>query len=132
MGLVGEEPVIKLLGVLPQLLGGRGEGPVYRRGEIKVGLDPCLLVKPYPPQRDNGNGGLTVVMVVAVFLLILGLLWAVSGGGGSSVAPSTVAREPLPAGAVRETGWYTAELGCRSAVSAKTLLKYSSSVRPEV
>lgn len=67
--------------------------------------------EPSPPQRDNGNGGLTVVMVVAVFLLILGLLWAVSGGGGSSVAPSTVAREPLPAGAVRETGWYTDELG---------------------
>ena len=67
--------------------------------------------EPSPPQRDNGNGGLTVVMVVAVFLLILGLFWAVSGGGGDSPAPSTVAREPLPAGAVRETGWYTDELG---------------------
>lgn len=60
-----------------------------------------------PPQKDSGNGCLTVVMVVVIVLLILGLIAALAGD--DSVAPSTVAREPLPAGSVTETGWYTDE-----------------------
>jgi len=68
---------------------------------------------PPPDRRDSGNGCLSVVLAVALVLLILGIFLAVAGsfGGGSGVSASTVAREPLPAGSVQETGYYTDQLG---------------------
>lgn len=70
---------------------------------------------PPPPggYRQNSGGCLTVVLVVVIFLVILGL-FAMIGGGGESmgdVPSSTIQREPLPASAVKETGYYTDELG---------------------
>ena len=57
---------------------------------------------------------MTVVLVVVAFMVILSLFSMIASGGQGgtgSVAPSTVQREPLPASAVEETGYYTDELG---------------------
>ncbi len=62
--------------------------------------------------RQNSGGCLTVVLVVVVFLVILGLFAMIADGGGESmgdVPSSTIQREPLPAGSVTKTGWYTDE-----------------------
>lgn len=66
---------------------------------------------PAPVRQAKGCGTLAAVCVV--FILILALLFSFSaaGGGGGSVAPSTTAREPLPAGSVTETEYYTDEPG---------------------
>jgi len=68
---------------------------------------------PPPDRRDSGSGCLAVVLAVALVLLILGFFLVVAGSfdGGGSVSASTVEREPLPAGSVQETGYYTDELG---------------------
>ena len=69
---------------------------------------------PGPGGRDVGNGCLSVVMGVAILVLLLGIFITIAGsfgGAGGSVAASTVQREPLPAGSVTETGYYTDELG---------------------
>lgn len=66
-----------------------------------------------PPTSDRQNGCLSVVLTAAVVVLILCIILVVIGSidGGDSVAASTVEREPLPSGAVNETGYYTDELG---------------------
>jgi hypothetical protein len=65
--------------------------------------------------RGGGSGGntlLAAVMVIFILILIFSFVMAAySGSGSSAVAPSTVEREPLPAGSVNETGYYTDELG---------------------
>ena len=69
---------------------------------------------PGPGGRDVGNGCLSVVTGVAILVLLLGIFITIAGsfgGAGGSVAASTVQREPLPAGSVTETGYYTDELG---------------------
>ena len=71
---------------------------------------------PPPPggYRGGSSGCLTVVLVVVAFMVILSLFSMIASGGRGgtgSVAPSTVQREPLPASAVEETGYYTDELG---------------------
>lgn len=71
---------------------------------------------PPPPggYRQNSGGCLTVVLVVVIFLVILGLFAMIADGGGEpmgDVTSSTIQREPLPASAVKETGYYTDELG---------------------
>lgn len=67
---------------------------------------------PSPQNRQGGGSGcLTVVLVVALVLLLAGIFAVMADGGGGSVAASTVEREPLPAGSVQETGYYTDELG---------------------
>ncbi len=71
---------------------------------------------PPPPggYRGGSSGCLTVVLVVVAFMVILSLFSMIASGGQGgtgSVAPSTVQREPLPASAVEETGYYTDELG---------------------
>lgn len=63
-----------------------------------------------PEERKGGGSGcLTAVMVVVLVLLVLGIIGVLVDSG--STAASTVAREPLPAGSVQETGYYTDELG---------------------
>lgn len=66
-----------------------------------------------PPKNNGGRKGggcligvLLVVVILAV-CIIAGMLMAQSG----DVTKSTVQREPLPAGAVVETGYYTDEAG---------------------
>ncbi|MCR6544969.1 hypothetical protein [Dehalobacterium formicoaceticum] len=67
-------------------------------------------------------GCLTIIFILlAIFLLVFilssvtGIFYSDSGQGGSpgvsEVTKSTVAREPLPAGSVNETAYYTDELG---------------------
>lgn len=88
--------------------GGGYRGP----GGVGPGGPP-----PGGPNRGGGNGCLTVIIVVVLFFLILGLFFAIANGGSVSggtpvsTASSTVRREPLPAGSVQETGYYTDELG---------------------
>lgn len=64
-----------------------------------------------PPGRDRGNGCLSAVMVVFLFLIVIGFIAVLMDGGGGGVGSSTIQREPLPAGSVQETGWYTDEVG---------------------
>lgn len=58
-----------------------------------------------------GCGTLAIVMIVIAIAFFF--LFNVGGGGsgGSSVAPSTVVREPLPSGVVNETDYFTDEAG---------------------
>ena len=75
----------------------------YRRRPVGYGGGGCL-----------GPGAATaVILVVIMIALVMAFSFFVqqSGGGSSSIGASTVAREPLPAGAVDETDYYTDELG---------------------
>lgn len=72
-------------------------------------------------QNNNGSGGngcgpgcgtaVGIFIAVIVLFMVIGFFMRGTGGGGSDIAKSTVAREPLPAGAVQETGYYTDEAG---------------------
>ena len=72
-----------------------------------------------PPQNNNGNGTGCLLACIAVIAIIccfaLGLLASQDG-----VSKSTVEREPLPAGAVVETDYYTDEPGWISDASELT------------
>lgn len=81
--------------------------------------------------RGSGCGtvlGVIAVIVVLTFVLslVLGQTGCSYGGSGrvqeaaGEVPASTVKREPLPSGAVNETGYYTDELGW---ISARTTLE---------
>ena len=65
------------------------------------------------PRRGVGCG--TVLAVFVVLVVIVMVLFPIAGGtipsGDSGITASTVEREPLPAGAVEETGYYTDECG---------------------
>lgn len=60
------------------------------------------------PQRSgSGCGGvLGTLIAIIFFMLFISVMFGALGGGSSSVAPSTVQREALPAGAVNETAYY--------------------------
>jgi uncharacterized membrane protein len=61
-----------------------------------------------------GCGCLTVIfiaIIIAVVLFSFGSFNSSISGSSTSVTKSTVAREPLPAGSVNETDYYTDELG---------------------
>lgn len=70
-------------------------------------------------QNNNGGGGgcgsgcgTLVCIGIAVMVLFMLIAFFMRGAGdGGSITKSTVAREPLPAGAVQETGYYTDEAG---------------------
>lgn len=66
-----------------------------------------------PRRQGGGSGCLTaiVTMLAVVLLLIFVVILATGGGSSSDITKSTVAREPLTAGAVNETEYYTDELG---------------------
>jgi uncharacterized membrane protein len=70
-----------------------------------------------PPRNGGGSSGCLVAVVVVIAVLVIfsavgGLLYSnntsISGGG---VTASTIERQPLPAGSVNETAYYTDELG---------------------
>ena len=69
------------------------------------------------PGQGSGcsNGCFTSILVVVLVLLLLGIFSTIADSvlsvSGGSLAASTVAREPLPAGSVQETEYYTDELG---------------------
>lgn len=68
----------------------------------------------------GGSGGpvgcgcgafLIILVIVLIFLLIIGIFMASVFTGSSEITKSTVARQPLPAGSVNETEYYSDELG---------------------
>jgi len=71
----------------------------------------CLI----PAVCEYGAGTAALLYAAAsILVLLLGIFITIAGsfgGAGGSVAASTVQREPLPAGSVTETGYYTDELG---------------------
>lgn len=72
---------------------------------------------PGGPGGGCGSGCGTTILILAVlafiFIIMLPLLTGNSGGNSNgsnnSIAPSTIEREPLPAGSVNETAYYTDE-----------------------
>lgn len=62
-----------------------------------------------------------LVIIVVLFVAVFGGIFAdaPSGSSASSITKSTIKREPLPAGSVNETEYYTDELGW---ISNKTTL----------
>lgn len=60
-----------------------------------------------------GTAVLAVVIIAIVFALVIGFSsgTGILSSGGSGITASTIVREPLPAGSVNETGYYTDELG---------------------
>ncbi len=57
------------------------------------------------------RGCLTAVIFILALVIIIGLIIASTGGSDSDITVSTIQREPLPAGSVNETEYYTDELG---------------------
>ena len=64
-------------------------------------------------RRNNGgtNLGCLILILVALFIVLVFTILPYATGGSGSSAVSTVRREPLAAGSVKETGYYTDELG---------------------
>ena len=62
-------------------------------------------------QRRRSGCGVTLAAFVIVVVFVTVIFALLSFGGDSGVAKSTVAREPLPSGAVTETDYYTDEPG---------------------
>ncbi len=68
---------------------------------------------------DGGSGGpvgcgcgfIILMLIVLMLVLIIGAFIASAITGSTEVTKSTVARQPLPAGSVNETKYYTDELG---------------------
>lgn len=67
--------------------------------------------------NDGGSrgGGCATMMgylvAIIIIVIVVGLYLGTSSTGSTEVAKSTVEREPLPAGSVKETDYYTDELG---------------------
>ncbi len=57
-----------------------------------------------------GCGGTTVLLVLAVVVAVF-IFGSLTGNPSSEIGKSTVQREPLPAGTVQETGYYTDTIG---------------------
>ena len=100
-------------------------GPVFGggyRGPVFINTRRYYGAPPTPPgggpRRGRQNSGcgtfLAVIVILVVFVAVLFPLFSFAGGGAggsAGIARSTVAREPLPAGAVNETAYYTDEPG---------------------
>lgn len=52
-----------------------------------------------------------LALIAMLILILIGAIITATRGGNYSVTPSTIVREPLPAGAVNETAYYTDKLG---------------------
>ena len=96
--------------------GGFGRPSYGYRGPVFFGTNRYYGGR--PPRYGGGRGCSSVVLVVVflviaavVFFPIFPLIGFSSGSSANDVAASTVAREPLPAGSVDETAYYTDECG---------------------
>ena len=111
--------------------GGRSSGRSGRGGGFPADFPGDLAVRPTatagrsssaptattaarPPRYGGGRGCSSVVLVVVFsssqrlsFSPCFPLIGFSSGSSANDVAASTVAREPLPAGSVNETAYYT-------------------------
>lgn len=94
-----------------------GSGPVFGFG------GPAHRPSPgggYRPQRRRSSGCLTTVVLLFIVIVALVIIFSflnmgagtvVRESGDDSITKSTYQREPLPAGSVNETGYFTDELG---------------------
>lgn len=105
--------------------GGRSPGgPVFHSPRTVFVHSPRYYGAPPPggppPRRRRSGCGVTLAAFVIVVVFVTVIFALLSFGGDSGVAKSTVAREPLPSGAVTETDYYTDEPGWISNKSALT------------
>lgn len=96
------------------VFGGGYRGPVFINTRRYYGAPP----PGGGPRRGRQNSGCGTFLAVIVILVVIGTvllpLFSFGGGGSggsSGIAKSTVERQPLPAGAVNETAYYTDEPG---------------------
>lgn len=106
--------------IIGTLLGGLGNNGGSGGGGNYGGGGPQ---QPGPGNNNNNNGGghkstgsgCGVVFIIAAFVVFILLIFAIMGGFNScstdGVTASTVDREPLAAGSVTETAYYTDEDG---------------------
>ena len=69
---------------------------------------------PVPTNSQNGNKNGCLIPIVIVLIITLAITFIpmlFNSGASGQVTASTIEREPLPAGSVNETGYYTDELG---------------------
>lgn len=96
--------------------GPANRGPAFRPGPV-FHTGPVIIHHAGGRRRysrGGGGGGCAPAFTTAILILVLCVVvFALVGGAqsGGSIAKSTVAREPLPAGAVHETGYFTDEPG---------------------
>lgn len=84
-----------------------GTGPVGPGGERPPSSQP-----PQGQMPGSGCGTAVVIMAVVAFLLFMFImLFGFGGCSSSDVTASTVQREPLPAGAVEKTAYFTDDDG---------------------
>lgn len=85
----------------------------YSRGPVFIGTSRHYGRRYYGGGCGTGCG--TVIAVIVVMMVALMVFFPIVGvslgSGESDITPSTVEREPLPAGAVNETDYYTDECG---------------------
>lgn len=101
--------------------GHRGGGS-FRPGSSRSSGSARRSYSPYRPYHSHygsrpvfisgGGGGLSsIVASIIILAVILLIVFGATHGSSPSITRSTYAREPLPAGSVIETGYYTDELG---------------------
>lgn len=94
-------------------------GPIFVGGP-RFGRRRSIFGGPSRPNgnrnNNSGSGCLTTILILIVIAIVGFFLASLfsggsSGLGGGDITASTEEREPLPAGAVNETDYYTDELG---------------------
>lgn len=90
-------------------------GPHMYGGRPYIGFGPGVGVGPggvHLHVGGNGSrGGNLIVSIVFIVIFLSIVLFNLSSSSGGSITASTVFREPLPAGSVVETGYYTDDAG---------------------
>ncbi len=81
--------------------------PVYRTRRPHYGYGPGYGG---PPHSYAGGRLINSVIAVMVLIIVFVAAWNSVGLGGGQITASTVNREPLPAGSVQETAYYTDNL----------------------
>lgn len=105
--------------------GGSYRTRSYSRGPVFINMSSRHYGGRPSRYYGGGGGGCGTVfgVMVAIMIIIMVLFPVVRssfGGGSTDIAASTVERQPLPAGSVNETGYYTDECGWISSESRLT------------
>lgn len=64
-----------------------------------------------PGGNGFGGCGLSILIIFLIVIAIVAMIIIFSYSGGGDITKSTVERQPLPAGSVNETSYYTDQLG---------------------
>ena len=97
--------------------GGFGRPPrsYGYRGPVFINTNRYYGGRPAGYRGGGSRGCSSVIATFVVLVVLVMILFPIMrinfGVGESSIAASTIAREPLPAGTVNETGYYTDECG---------------------